>query len=307
MKEIYLNKINDFIEKNKKVISGLSLTFSIYNYSRKNEDKDYNKALANNTKKLFLSISLYIIMLISIFNFTKMIFYKEKNLVLTIIYMIICIIGPLFAYNKIILKNYGINIECNGESKFEKLRCFLSKKMYNKKITMILNIFIFIYIYIMIKTDIFKNVDLSIKYFLLIVTIYIFGISRPIQFFLVFIRDIIKKTYRKDERDENGKIRLIILAIISFINLIFDYSILFYTLNTIGSEILNITMFKCNTNNIVDMIYYTAGFGEINPENFITKILVIMKNVATFMLITGNLAIYVSIDSKDKNNMELNS
>ena len=88
----------------------------------------------------------------------------------------------------------------------------------------------------------------------------------------------------------------------SLVSLILDYTILFYVLHTIGNELLNIDMFSCDIENIVDMLYYTAGFGDINPEDFITKIFVMMKDIAMFMLLTGNLAIYLSIESKSESN-----
>lgn len=109
---------------------------------------------------------------------------------------------------------------------------------------------------------------------------------------------MVKKTYRKEERDVDGKIRPIALAMVSLVNLILDYTILFYALHTIGNELLNIDMFSCDIENIVDMLYYTAGFGDIKPESFITKILIMIKDTAMFMVLTGNLAIYISIYRK---------
>lgn len=58
-------------------------------------------------------------------------------------------------------------------------------------------------------------------------------------------------------------------------------------------------MFNCDIDTIIDMIYYTSRFGELNPSNFMTKIFVMLKGIGIFILVTGNLAIYISIDSKE--------
>lgn len=300
MEEKYYDSINSFIDKNKRIISILSPTFSIYNYSKKKEDREYNQILAENTKKFFISISIFIILLISIFNFKQFDIVNKGNLIFKILYVGVCIVTPYIILHNIILKEYGITIDCNSNSKYEKIRASISKFVFSKSIPIIFNVFMLVYVLVIFSTSIYIEADLSIKIMLLLATVYIFGVSRPIQFFLVFIRDMVKKTYRKDERDIDGKIRLVILAMVSLINLVLDYTILFYALHTIGNELLHIDMFSCRIETIVDMLYYTAGFGDINPESFITKILVMMKDIAMFMLLTGNLAIYVSIESKSE-------
>ncbi|RDY25830.1 hypothetical protein CHL78_016165 [Romboutsia weinsteinii] len=300
MEEKYYDKIKNFIYGNKKIISILSPTFSIYFYSKKRDDKEYNHELADNTKRFFASLSIFIILLISIFNFKQLYIVNENNSMSKILYIGLCIIGPYIILQSIILKEYGIAIGSNSNSKYEKIRARISKFVFSKNIPRIFNVLMLIYILIIFGSNTYRDIHFIIKSMILIATIFIFGISRPVQFFLVFIRDMLKKTYRKYERDIDGKIRLIILAMVSLVSLILDYTILFYALHTIGNELLNIDMFSCDIENIVDMLYYTAGFGDINPESFITKILVMMKDIAMFMLLTGNLAIYLSIESKSE-------
>ena len=302
MEEKYYDKIKNFIYEKKKIISILSPTFSIYFYSKKRDSKEYNHELADNTKKFFASLSIFIILLISIFNFKQLYIINENDFMSKVLYMVLCIIAPYIILQRIILKEYGIAIGCNSNSKYEKIRESISKFVFSKNIPKILNVIMLIYILIIFSSNTYREVHFIIKSIILIATIFIFGISRPIQFFLVFIRDMLKKTYRKYEIDIDGKIRLIILAMASLVSLILDYTILFYVLHTIGNELLNIDMFSCDIENIVDMLYYTAGFGDINPEDFITKIFVMMKDIAMFMLLTGNLAIYLSIESKSESN-----
>lgn len=202
-----------------------------------------------------------------------------------------CIVKPCIILHNIIFRKYDITI--NSNSKYERIRVSISKFVFSKNTTKIFNLFMLMYILIIFNTNMYIGTHFIIKLMILLAIVYIFGISRSIQFFLVFIRDMIKKTYRKNERDIDGKIRLIILSMASLINLILDYKILFYALNTIGNELLNIEMFSCNIKTIVDMLYYTASFGDIEPERFITKVLVMMKDIDIFILLTGNLAIYI--------------
>lgn len=300
MEEKYYDKIKNFIYRNKKIISILSPTFSIYFYSKKRDDNEYNNKLADNTKRFFVSLSTLIIFLISIFNFRQLCIVNEENSMFKVLYAGVCIVIPYIILHSIILKEYGISIDSNSNSKYEKIRASISKIVFSESIPKIFNVIILIYILIIVNSNTYVEYPFIIKLMILVATIYIFAISRQIQFFLVFIRDMVKKAYRKEERDIDGKIRLITLAMVSLLNLILDYTILFYALHTIGNELLNIDMFSCNIENIVDMLYYTAGFGDINPESFITKIFVMMKDIAIFMLLTGNLAIYLSIERKSE-------
>ena len=264
---------------------------------QKNNNKVYNIRLANNTKKFFMAMSLFIIILISEYNLKNLFINNNPN-VLKYTYIIIGFILPCFILNKIILKDYGMHINYNCR----KFKYIIPQIIYSKNIKIMFTVIIILYSIVLFFTNIFLNIGYVVQWIFLILTIYIFGISRPIQFFLVFIRDILKKMYKKDERDIDGKIRLIILAIISFLNLVLDYSILFWTLDTLGYLILDVKMFDNNINNIIEMIYYTSGCGDFNINNFIPMLFIIIKNISTFILITGNLALSLNIESKDSHN-----
>ena len=293
----YYDKLEEFIKKYKNIISILSPTFAIYNYSKKQNNKVYNIRLANNTKKFFMAMSLFIIILISEYNLKNLFINNNPN-VLKYTYIIIGFILPCFILNKIILKDYGMHINYNCR----KFKYIIPQIIYSKNIKIMFTVIIILYSIVLFFTNIFLNIGYVVQWIFLILTIYIFGISRPIQFFLVFIRDILKKMYKKDERDIDGKIRLIILAIISFLNLVLDYSILFWTLDTLGYLMFDVKMFDNNINNIIEMIYYTSGCGDFNINNFIPMLFIIIKNISTFILITGNLALYLNIESKDSHN-----
>ena len=218
----YYVKLEGFIKKYKNIISILSPTFAIYNYSKKNDDKLYNIKLANNTKKFFMAMSLFIIILISEYNL-KSLFINNNPYVLKYTYIIMGFVLPYFILNKIVLKDYGMQ----GNYNCGKFKYIIPKIIYSKNIKIMFNMVIILYSVVLFFTDTFQNIGLVVQWILLILTIYIFGISRPIQFLLVFIRDILKKMYKKDERNVDGKLRLVILAIISFFNLVLDYAILF--------------------------------------------------------------------------------
>lgn len=318
MKETYYEEIKNFIEKQKKSLIILSPTFSIYNYSKIKGKNNFNKELADVTKKFFIMLALYNFILIGIYDVYRMIKINQKNYILIAIFSAISIAIPYFFIKKVISKDYKINlIQKKGNTLQSKIRIFIITKIFNQKIINIFDLITIIFLSIVLiaimfpdtvlVNDIFQRFNIITKGILFFIVIYIYAVSRPIHFFLVFIRDIIKKTYKKDERDTDGKIRLIILSIGSYINLMLDYTILFYTFNTIGIELLGMQMFDCKVNNVLDMLYYTSGFGEINPVNFMTKTLVMIKEVSIFTLITGNFAIYLAIDSKKNNHQKINN
>lgn len=78
VQEKYYDSINSFINKNKITIIILSPAFSIYFYSKKRKDREYNQVQEDNTKKFFISFSTFIILLISIFNFKQLYIVNEK-------------------------------------------------------------------------------------------------------------------------------------------------------------------------------------------------------------------------------------
>ena len=297
MKESYYIRIKNFMNKKrtKNIIYVLSPTYFLYDSIRIESNKDYKIELANNIKLFFLSLSLFIISMISIYNISHM---DGKSNIIKISYILLCII-PIY-----LLFNYFLNsfkqIDLNYEDLEEKDKKSYSKFkfIFSKKIVMVVNAIFVLYCCINIVDRNFLNNSVIIKSILFISSIYIFAISRPIHLFSVFILDMLKKLTEGDKRDVDGKIRLILLAIGSVINIVLDYSILFYMLNTIGAELFNTTMFDCDVNNIIDMIYFTGGFEEINASNFITRVLVMLKNISIFILMTGNLAIYLNIEEE---------
>lgn len=307
MEMSYYEKLDEFLNKktNKYIIYVLSPTYALYNVmrikerSKKQEHKNFNLYLSNNTKFFFLALSLFIISMISVYDIGNMKNMKHINNTYKVTYILLCTLPLYLSFNYFLslLKKVSFNSD-NEESKYnKKYDCF--KFIFGKKVIIIMNL-IFISYCLLNSAGIigFEN-NKILKLLLLFMSIYILGVSRPIHFMSVFILDILKKLTKGDKRDIDGKIRLVLLAIGSVVNIIVDYSILFYTLNTIGIEVFSISpMFNSDITNIVDMVYFTSGFSDIQPSNFITKILYMMKDISIFILMTGNLAIYLNMETK---------
>lgn len=296
MKRSYYDRLKKFIEDEKiqSIIYKLSPTYKLYNNMKIKGNRNFNEHLANNTKLFFLSLSLFIVSMISIYDASNM-----KNKVYIGLYIVLCILPLFVSYNYFLASFEKIELNNEDLEKKDKKKYDRFKSLFSKKTVIIINITFILYcIFNMFGINGFENVRI-LKFLLMIITIYIFVLSRPIHFFSVFILDILKKLTKGDKRDINGKIRLVLLTIGSVVNIVLDYSILFYMLNTIGTELSGIKpMFNIEIKNIVDMVYFTAGFSDIEAANFITKIFVMIKDISIFILMTGNLAVYLNIEIK---------
>lgn len=307
----YYEKLKTFLgdEVNKSIINILSPTYALYNNMKikgarigvdktidvvKIENSKFNQNLANNTKLFFLSLSLFIVSMISIYDIKNM---DDKDYVYKILYALLFTIPMYMLFNFLLSKFNKIDLKYKELEKKDKKNYIKFKFVFSKITIAILNVVFILYcLSDMIGINYLEN-NKIVKLILLASSVYILAISRPIHFFSIFILDILKKLTEGDRRTINGKIRLVLLTIGSVVNIILDYSILFYTLNTIGIEFLDIKqMFTPGITNIVDMIYFTGGFSDIQADNFITKILVMLKDISIFILMTGNLAVYLNIE-----------
>ncbi|CEO08405.1 hypothetical protein [Paraclostridium sordellii] len=296
MKESYYNRLKRFLSKkiNKIFINILSPTYLLYNSMKIKGNNEYNKELANNTKLFFLSMSLFTISMISIYDISNL---NGESGIFKLSYIILCTLPTYIAFNYFLTSFKKIDLNYENLEKKDQKRYNRFKFIFSKKIFIIINIIFILYCCINIAGINFFENSSVIKVILFGGSIWIFAISRPIHLFSVFILDMLKKLTQGYKRDIDEKIRLILLAIGSVINIILDYSILFYMLNTIGFEFYKIPMFNVNVKNIADMIYFTCGFSGIDASNFITRSLVILKNISIFIIMTGNLAIYLNIDT----------
>uniref|UniRef100_UPI00374FDA39 hypothetical protein n=1 Tax=Paraclostridium bifermentans TaxID=1490 RepID=UPI00374FDA39 len=91
MKESYYIRIKNFINKKrtKNIIYVLSPTYFLYDSMRIESNKDYKIELANNIKLFFLSLSLFIISMISIYDISHM---DGKSNIIKISYILLCTI-----------------------------------------------------------------------------------------------------------------------------------------------------------------------------------------------------------------------
>lgn len=173
MEEKYINNIEDFIDEKKNLLKCISTTFYIYNYSKIKGNKEYNAKLANNIKKFFLSISLYIATLISIFNLDSQNSMKENSNLLDFIYIIIGIIFLIIIYNKTLLNNYGIEVKKYRDNGKEKLSNYVYNTLFSMRLVYILDLCMIIYI-IILESGFIYNTPKTLKIIALMLVVYLF-------------------------------------------------------------------------------------------------------------------------------------
>ena len=282
MDNSYYKKIKDFIHKYRILINILAPTYMIFSYFKNKMTKREDKyTLANDIKKFFLALSIYILSVLSIIDLIYE--NKQADKLFMGIFFIIGIIS-----STILLSNFSNNY---------------SEDKINKTIKVIKNIVITIFsiIPLGILICILFRIPVDYKYivenyifqsYTYLAVIYSLAISRPLHFIIIFIPDIFRKIEKPEQRSGTEKVRLILIAIGSYINIITDYSILYYFINKASKNFNEV-------GNIIDILYKVVGCGELDPISMVAKILIIMQMASITILITGNLAMYISIDTKN--------
>lgn len=277
----YYKKIKDFIHKYRILINILAPTYMIYSYLKnKMTTREDKYLLANDIKKFFLALSIYILSTLSMIDLIYE--NKQTDKLFMGIFFIMGIISSI-----ILIINFSDNY---------------SEEKINKKISVIKNtvLTIFIIIPLWILICILFSIPIDYKYivenyiftsYTYLIVIYILAISRPLHFIMVFIPDIFRKIEKPEQRSGVEKVRLLLIAIGSYVNIITDYSILYYFINKASKNFNEV-------GNIIDILYKVVGYGELDPLSMVAKILIIMQMASITILITGNLAMYISIDTK---------
>lgn len=287
--------VNNLIKKFKITLYVISPSFAFYNElkDRKNlndkERKENNKNVSNLMKALYFSLTTFVILLFSIYDFTNRINENKTILSNGIFLIIILLTFLLFLISLYFKRKYLKAMEKYMNNKHKIINMFL------KRIEIIYVFGIASSIFLCIYTNNQANIEKYIFWILL----YFYGVSRPVHFFLVFIPDFIKKLETNDGRDNEGKLRLIILAVFSYFNMVLDYTVLFYSLNILVGKYFNgMHIFDNNITNIIDMLYYTIGCNTLLANNFIMKFYAILLKLSVAILISGNLANYISMKEK---------
>lgn len=297
------DKIDKKIQDNKKNIYIISPSYWLYDSLKigaegeENIRKTINSKLANLMKYFYLSLSIFIFSLFSMYDARNRIIeilkVKQVHLLLLLIYIGLIVIITIGI--PLVLVRYFLN---KSKAAFEDISQHINE---NSK----LKFYMFKYIkciYILILVC-YLSIILSgnklgyIKPIGIIIIILFFGVSRPIHFALVFIKEVVKKFEIDKKMDKSRKLRLIVLCMASYLNLIIDYSILFYSLKILNNKYLgNITIFENDIKSIWDMIYFTVRNGDLVANNYIGRIFIIIMISSITILITGVLAAYLNIE-----------
>lgn len=289
---MYYKKAYGFIDKIKVLLWGFSPSFMLYKSMKDKvvincNEKEYKSNVSNLMKALYFSLTACILVLFSIFDFKNR-FYQKGGWTSysNIAFLIITFIIPLITcFISVYYKNIYLN----------KIQQYISKLVYRilKNIEVLYVISLIISILMCFYTELHFNIGEEI---ILGVLAYYYGVSRPIHFFLVFVPDLIKKIETGAKRDNQGRVRLINITVLSYINMVLDYVVLYYVLNIFAYKYFNeVNVFSNSIKNIVDMLYYTVGCDTLLANNFIMKFYRIIFKASVTMLITGNLAEYISM------------
>ncbi|MDU2148125.1 MAG: hypothetical protein E7E58_08995 [Paeniclostridium sordellii] len=284
METSYYKKVRKFIKKFNVIFMVFAPTYAIYSCLKsKMPDRNDRYILSNDIKKFFLALSINTLAWIFMIDLV----YEHNwinQLCLWLCFSISIFVSIVFLFN---VKN---NFSNRKISKVTSIICEII-------------LFVFCALPIIAGCSILFKAPINYKYiiekyiFSNIICgfiIYILAISRPLHFFLVFIPDILKKIEKGEKRTGVGKARLLLIAVGSYINILIDYTILYYFLNKIGKHFSGFS-------DILDILYKTSGCGDLNPSSMIAKILIIIQSASITILIAGNLAIYINMNTKQKN------
>jgi len=226
----------------------------------------------------------------------KIYLYIFKNIVMTML-------SPTYSIAKIL----------NNVDNFDK---------HSKRIKFLNTFYLSFSMFIFLILYLFFNQDKSSSYIkgiaMLIMGYYCF--SRVNEIFIAFLHDSIDKIKcKRNDRKGLKYYERVRLAFGSYIELILDYGIIYYILNSsLFHFLLNRNeIFNKKTLSIIDTIYYsgvtitTLGYGDFLPVHPICKIFSVYEVINGMLLIVVCFTVYVSLnfqnikeepDEKTKNN-----
>lgn len=287
--------------KNNSLIKIFSPSYALYNKLQDREEtlnigrlqkqKRHNRYVANLMKHLYFLIAIYFFILFLKLNFNRIMLHGvEYSLLYNILLMIFFIIVPFYIMS-VITKQITDTVE------LIRYNCICNYRRHYLIYDILTNIRIenLIVMDITIIGLIGSNFHISnmSRQLLVYGLIYYFGVSRPIHFIVVFIPNFIKKLESNTVVNSKHRVRLLLLTIGSYINIILDYTILFYICNNIfissgsGFEVVGV-------NTIFDVMYILVNNSEFTTNNILLKFWFVIMKVSIFILLSGNLALFLN-------------
>lgn len=167
-----------------------------------------------------------------------------------------------------------------------------------------LSISLVLFLILTVLTNVAYN-SFSLIPFLVICPFYCF--SRCNEIFMAFIKDAFDKL-NPLKRDKNGLeyYERINLALRSYLELIIDYAILYYMLDTFYDfyHLAN-PLFNEPLGDLLNAIYFSVitivaiGYGEYYPVQHLSKLLVVYEVITGLLLLAVSFTVYVNLNLKD--------
>lgn len=203
--------------------------------------------------------------------------------------MIMTILSPTYSFAKIIKNTLGFN------------NYSTTIIIFNWSYLITTAIFVFFLYKINIKTsNWYINVLISL--------IGYYSFSRMNEVFIAFYNDAVDKM--KEKNNDNIGLKYyqrIKLALRSYIELILDYAIFYYLIDKFFLKVLEYDI-ESLFGNIFDAVYFsgvtitTLGFGDIKPNNSLTKFFSVYEVLNGVLLLVVCFTIYVSLNFSDDGN-----
>jgi len=157
-----------------------------------------------------------------------------------------------------------------------------------------------------------KNAHFGVRFIYSLFLYYLF--SRIIEIFFAFLTDSIDKMKNKPlEQKGLTYSERYMLALRSYLELILDYGIIFYIINTeLGRHIFAFDQnpFRSEMTNIFESLYFSAnnmtllGYGDIYPTHLITQFLAVFQVITGAFLLIVTFTIYVTLNFTDNDSLK---
>lgn len=177
--------------------------------------------------------------------------------------------------------------EENGELKGNSIKKKIVEISFSKYIYIIGGAIIFIGCSVLVNK--------TIKIVVAPIVIYYF-IMRTVHYWVVFYEDFKNKLSKKFSVSSDKKMRYIKLALLNYVKIVLEFSILIYILKYMGWAFVNI---KINT--YFELVHFIVS-GKLEATTTIEIFINLLRIATLAMVLTLNLAIYMALDVKKENN-----
>lgn len=288
-----IKDLNSFI----KYVSPSYLYYNIIKVEKKYEsieEKNVRKTISEIMKYFFYFIDFIVILVILSKNTISL--YKKNDSIDAIIYFFITSIVFIFIYKFLmeinrLVKDNNIIEEIIKFKQYNKSKGFgdAFKKYIKKKVVEISLGKIFYIGLIIFIIGIFVLIYEKYRKIISLIAIYYF-FMRPFHYCIVFYEDFKNKVNKNCVDSTSQKIRYINMALLNYIKVTLEFSILIYIFKFIGWAFIDI---KANT--FLEIIYILVS-ENLEVKTTIEIVIYIIMKITMVLLVVLNLATYMSLE-----------